>query len=151
ATTTITNGTLNLTGPGGALGAVAVSGLNNGNIGILNVNTSTPSSAASFTLQTPFGARGGSGTLNVSGTMTWSAGTLAGVTNANGPLFLTGANEKYFPSGTLSSNFSATWSGTGNLRFDYGGPTLNIAAGTTFDVQTDAGTTGSGGASFMAI
>src|SRR5262249_32316244 len=73
------------------------------------------------------------------------------VTNANGALSITGANEKYFPGGTLNSNSSATWTGTGNIRFDYGGPVLNIAAGTTFDVQTDADTTGSGGASFMTI
>jgi hypothetical protein len=131
--------------PSGPPGAGDSAVIANGGTATLNASASV----TDFTLSS--GTRDGTGTLNVSGTMTWSGGALSGVTNANGPLSITGANEKYFPAGTLNSNFSATWTGTGNIRFDYGGPLLAIAASTTFDVQTDADTTGSGGASFMTI
>ncbi len=144
--TTVTGGAAKFTGPAATFGDVSVSGN-----GFLTVSTTSASGATTFALQFA-GTRDGSAVLDVSGAMTWSAGTISGgVTNANGGLAFSGANEKYFPAGTLTINSAAIWSGTGDIRFDYGGPTLNIGAAGTLDVQTDADVTGSGGASFITI
>jgi len=129
-TTTVTGGTANLTGPGGTLGTVVLSN------GLFRVSTTTPSSAASLTLS---GALfGGTGTLNVTGTTSWTGGNMieTATTNANGLLSISGASGKALGNGhTLNSNFAAIWTGSGNIGMD--GGALNIAVGTTFDVQND--------------
>jgi hypothetical protein len=130
-TTTASGGTTTLTGPGGTLGAVVVT-----NGALFRVSTSTASSASS--LSQTGGLFGGTGTLGVTGTTSWSGGNMieTATTNANGLLSINGAGGKGLGNGhTLNSNGGATWTGSGNIGMD--GGVLNIAIGTTFDVQND--------------
>jgi hypothetical protein len=132
-TTTATGGTANLTGGPATLGNVVISASGN-----LNVSTTSASSAASLSLA---GILSGSATLNVAGSTIWTAGYMhgTGITNANGTLELSGAGAKHIGAGrTLNSNFAATFSGAGFFYHGYvGASVLNIAAGTTFDIQGD--------------
>ena len=59
-----------------------------------------------------------------------------------GVVALSGAGLKVLAR-TLNSNTSATWTGSGNITMDTSA--LNIAAGTTFDVQNDQSVTINGG------
>ena len=118
---------------------------------ISNFGTVTLNGAASVTNFTQSnGVRSGTGTLDVSGTLSWSGGDLNGVTNANGPLSISGGAVKRFL-GTLNVNSSATWTGAGNIQYTAGLSTLNVAAGATFDVQTDADIANNDGGSFGTI
>src|SRR5437016_1346325 len=112
---------------------------------ISNGGTCTLDGAASVTNFTLSNGRlSGTGTLTVSGTISWSGGDMVGggTTTANGPLSISGAGLKVLAR-TLNSNTSATWTGSGNITMDTSA--LNIAAGTTFDVQNDQSVTINGG------
>ena len=134
----------NWTPSGGPPGPTDDATIANGGTCTLN----TPGAAVT-NLTISSGTLTGSGTLDVSGTTSWSGGAMtgSGATNANGPLAISGANPKTLIR-VLSSNASATWTGTG--AFIYGaGPSLNIASGTTLDLQSDALLGGNGGAAFL--
>lgn len=92
----------------------------------------------------------GSGTLNVSGTFTWTGGIWNGPTlNLNGALsgFLSSSNALTFQSGTINNNSNLTYTG-GAQQFAINNGTFVNAAGKTFDIAGDYGIGGTAGGLF---
>ena len=79
------------------------------------------------------------GTFTLSGTMSWTGGTLAGdmTVAPSGVLTLSGGADKVMSGGVLRNGGTVIWSGTGNLRLNDSSDIENLAGG-LFDVQTDA-------------
>ncbi|MBI3421978.1 MAG: SBBP repeat-containing protein [Acidobacteria bacterium] len=76
----------------------------------------------------------GPATLNISGLLTWTAGTMSGtgVTNANGGMSLSGGSRT-LSSRMLNNAGTATWT-AGDVNFS-GAAVINNQAGATFDAQ----------------
>jgi len=128
STTTVSGGTANFTGTSATLNTVVLSS------GLLNISTSTALSIPSLTQSG--GELSGSALISVTGTTSWSGGSMtgSGATSTNGPLSIANGGSISL-NRILNSNVGATWTGTGSLFMN--GGTLNIAAGTTFDMQND--------------
>ncbi|HOC54034.1 MAG TPA: Ig-like domain-containing protein [Verrucomicrobiota bacterium] len=79
------------------------------------------------------------GTFTLTGTMSWTGGTLAGdMTIApGGVLTLSGNADKTMNGAVLRNGGTVIWSGAGNLVMNNGSDIENLAGG-LFDVQTDA-------------
>src|SRR5262249_24554819 len=88
----------------------------------------------------------GTGTLTVSGTTTWTGGTLSGTgeTVAQGGLTISGTNTKVLNQRTLTNAGTATWAGASTVLVGLGAVLNNTG---TFDAQGDASvsTSGAGG------
>lgn len=122
-----------------------VSGVGNLDVsfGTLFFDSGAPVPATSLVLSG--GTLGGADDLNVSGTVTWTAGILAGAgtTRANGGLSISGASTKALTTGrTLLNSALATWTGSGPISLR---PGCQIDNTGTWDVQTDADLTTVGG------
>jgi hypothetical protein len=91
------------------------------------------------------GTIGGSAALAVSGTLGWSAGSMAGtgstLIQSGATLNLSGSSDKNVTARALSNGGTVNWTGMGNWGL---GGTFNNLAGATFNAQTDANI-GSGG------
>ncbi len=91
-------------------GAVELSG------SALTVNPGSAISIASLTMTA--GSLGGTGTVTVSGAMSWTGGEMngAGLTDAAGSLSISGAGSKRLISRTLKNSGTAIWTGTGPIH-----------------------------------
>src|SRR5262249_28333695 len=80
---------------------------------------------------------GGAGTVTVTGTLSWTNGTLtgSGPTQVNGTLALSGTSEKLIAMHTINNAGLIVWSG-GDLGSS-AGAVINNAAGATCDIQAD--------------
>ncbi len=89
-----------------------------------------------------------SGNLTINGLFTWSGGEIrtVGLVTANGGIAIGGAGAKTFREGTLTNAGLATWTGTGDVRFEDGGVFWN-RLGATLDARSDAVLSFSGGLS----
>jgi hypothetical protein len=90
------------------------------------------------TLSLTAGTLKGSDTVNVSGPLSWSGGTMtqAGIVNANGGGTLSGISPKDITAGrTLNTAGTLTWTGAGMTRMGTGAVIHNSG---TWNVQTDA-------------
>jgi hypothetical protein len=82
----------------------------------------------------------GPGTVTVNRTLTWTGGTMTGGgrTVAAGDLVLTGGADKTLTARTLDNARTATWTGTGTIKFADLAAWNNLP-GAVFDIQTDSG------------
>jgi hypothetical protein len=112
--------------------------------GTANFNTN---SVATTDLVLSGGTLASRGTVTVSGTLSWSAGNMAGggttVLPAGGVLNITGLASKGLNARTLNLAGSTTWTDNGTVTLQ-GGSTINNQTGATFEVQGDSSLTSSG-------
>lgn len=133
-TLVITGGTANInSNPISAPGTLTLGGVNASAVLNLNFSGTMTVNTASIGLG---GGRIGPGTLNISGLLTWSGGTMSGngVTNANGGLNITTTANKTLSGHTLTNGATATWSGSSGLTMSAGAIFDNSG---TFEVQTN--------------
>ncbi len=83
------------------------------------------------------GELNGSGTITVTGTMTWQAGLLTADVVVQSTLSITGDQYRRLNSHTLTNQGSASWEGNGDFRFSYNATFIN-QSGATFTISTDA-------------
>ncbi len=104
--------------------------------------TLAPVMASTTNLTQSGGTIGGTGTVDVLGTLTWTGGTMTdmGTTTvaAIGTLQIDGAGTKVLRSGRQLNNagVGGTWSGTGNIRLQ-GGAAFNNLATDEFTIQNN--------------
>ncbi len=138
-------GAANLTGTVTNLGALTINATSGGTFNLSNTNGTVTVPSFSFLA----GTFTGSGTLSVSGTMSWADGTMTGTgtTTAAGGLTITaviGAFAGPNLQRTLNNIAGATLSGaSGSMKLGANG-VLSNQLGATFDVPGDAGFTGNG-------
>ncbi|HUP61678.1 MAG TPA: hypothetical protein VNA69_14805 [Thermoanaerobaculia bacterium] len=117
-----------------ALGAVTISG------GALNLNSTASFTMTGLTLSN--GTFGGTSAVTISGTFAWSGGTVnrtGTVTLPSGSFFnITAPTVKYWYSAMLQHSGTAT-SASGSYIYFYNGPVFNNLSGATWDMQTDSG------------
>ncbi len=91
------------------------------------------------------GALGGTGTLSVTGSTTWSAGAMSGsgALNANGHLAISGTGAKLLGR-TLNNASDAVWSDVGNITMGPGAVLANLP-GATFRIDNNSTIAASGG------
>ncbi|NCO36038.1 MAG: hypothetical protein AUJ92_17565 [Armatimonadetes bacterium CG2_30_59_28] len=86
------------------------------------------------------GTLSGVGLLDVSGTLTWTSGTMSGsgVTTipAGATLNISGNTDRLFQSRTINNLGTTTWTGTGRILGEYGA-VFNNQSGGVFDIQND--------------
>ena len=133
---TFSGGTVNFNGPVTGLGGSLVL-----SVGGVNFN----SSPMTFTtLNLSGGALGGSADVTVTGSLTWTAGTMTGTGTteipARGSLALTGTSTLYLAR-TVNNSGTATFSNYYGLSSTGGGSgaVFNNLPGATFDLQTEYG------------
>ncbi len=133
--------------------AVASAGVSASSISLNGVVAPTVTFAAPVTtaaVTQSSGVLGGAGTLTVSGPYNWTGGTMGvganggGTTLLNGGMTLAGTLTKQLTARTLTNtnNGVIRWT-AGVLSFSQGS-VLDNQTGSTFDIQTDAGTGASG-------
>jgi hypothetical protein len=112
--------------------------------GVARVSTGTLTVSGSVSVQNfelTSGSLTGAGTLTVTGTMTWSGGTMSGTGStaiaAGATLALSGNAAKQLGTRVLSNAGAATWTGTGTLQLSSGAVITNLA-GALFEVQNDS-------------
>jgi hypothetical protein len=83
--------------------------------------------------------------VTVTGTMTWTGGTMSGAgrTRSNGTLTISGPDPKMLDGRLFENAGMATWAGSGAIVFG-SSATLTNLVGATFDDQTDGSLTGTG-------
>jgi len=104
--------------------------------GTLNLESGDTITVPSYTQSS--GTLGGSDTLNVSGTTTWSGGIMRGqgVTNCNGGMALINSGTISLRDNRAINNAAtATWTGAGSWSNDTG-TTFNNLMGATINIQT---------------
>lgn len=157
-TVTFSGGTVNLAGTYNVTNVTDVSGATvnfTGTVtsfGLLQIyagaaNFSTPAAVALSDVYIYGGTLGGTGTVNVTGLLTWSGGTMTGTgtTNANGGIALDGG-PRTFGGGRILNNAGVATLTLGSFISGQGAVFNNLATG-TFDAQTGFNfTTGLGGA-----
>jgi hypothetical protein len=104
--------------------------------GTLNVSTASDLTAANMALDS--GTLGGTGTLTVSNSLAWTAGTMAGpgtTSIASGAtLAISGGTQKVLDGRTLTNNGTVTWSDGGNID---AGNSATINNNGTWDMQNN--------------
>ncbi|HEX5044289.1 MAG TPA: hypothetical protein VFV75_15390 [Candidatus Polarisedimenticolaceae bacterium] len=143
--TTVSGGALTFdpVGTVSGIGALSVSGAGN-----LTLNSGE--AIAPPTLAVSGGTLGGSDSLTVPGTFTWTAGTMTGngTTMALAGIAISGTSTKDLTgSRTLSTSGTTTWAGTGTVRLGSGG---NIQNAGTWDAQGNAAISNFGAAGAFA-
>ncbi len=135
--TMVTYESVRFTGPVLSVGSSLTINNASADFGTNNIRTGTLSLGAGF------GSLSGSGTLTVTGLLTWTSGYLDfRQTLANGRLELSGDASKYLYQGSLTNAGTATWTGRGDLVLN--NSVWTNLAGATFDAQNDANIRGAG-------
>jgi hypothetical protein len=128
--TTVTSGTVNITGEVSSVGSTL--SVQNG-----TANFSSGESIGVTTLSIAAGNLTGSDTITVSGMLSWTGGTMSGTgsTIANGGIAISGTPGKVLNGRTLTNNGMATWSG-GTLTAQ-GSAVINNPVTSSFDIRGD--------------
>ncbi len=116
--------------------AIAGAATFSADLGISGGTLTLNGSSSMVTLEMSAGKLSGTGTLTVSGLLTWSGGTESGtgVTNANGGMTISG--EPFLDTRTLNNPKTATWTGVEFLMLN--GSVFNNQSGATWDHQSDS-------------
>ena len=121
--------------------------------GLVRMNGGSISVNGAFTtsnVELSSGSVSGNGTLSVTGSLSWTGGTMTGagatVVTSGGTLSITGNFDKSIDQRVLTNAGTATWTGIGGLRLS-NGAALNNAG--TFTAQSDASIVWNGGATMQ--
>jgi hypothetical protein len=119
-----------------------------GNTTVSNGTVSFDANATLSSLTLSGGTLGGTGTMTISGLLTWTGGTMAGGghTVANGGITISSNNNKDLSNRILDNSGTATW--TGGTLFMNSNSVWNNLVGSTLDAQNDAQFGGGNGSQY---